>query len=173
MQTSHIFLLLLSLAIFSCTVNDQKQYSKSDAGISSSDTTLKGDTVQRELATRFSNSETDTLTIDKKAAVFYQPDSLQIDKRMKQTGEADFRAGADDYMYYIHISVDYLEKQGLPVMDSKNKKYLRFVMADNKEKLVRLDTLQDLWGLYLFDPKKNPYNADIIQIEEEYKIYYR
>jgi hypothetical protein len=82
-------------------------------------------------------------------------------------------AGADDYIYYINISVEYLEKQGLNVIDAKNKNYLRFVSSDAKVQLIKLDTLPDFWGIYLFDPKKKPYYADIIDIETDYRNYFK
>lgn len=173
MQPSFRLLLLLSLTVFSCVTNDQKQASKSDTLVSSAGTTGKGDTIETQEATQASPLDTDTLTIDRKAAVFYQPDSLQMDKRMKEVGEADFRAGADDYIYYINTSAEYLEKQGLPVLDAKNKKYLRFVLGDRKTQVIKLDTLEELWGMYLFDPKKKPCAADITMIEDEYKSYYQ
>jgi hypothetical protein len=91
---------------------------------------------------------------------------------MKQIGEEEFRMGADDYIYYVNTSAEFLEKQDLPVLDAKNKKYLKFVLADNQVQVIKLDTLEELWGIYLFDPKKKAYAADITVIEEEYKTYY-
>ena len=161
------------MTVFSCGISEQKRERKSDTVISSTDTTKQVDILKKQVAEEPSPLDTDTLTIDRKAAVFYQPDSLQIERQMKQVGEADFRAGMDDYIYYINVSAEYLEKLGLPVFDAKNKKYLKFVMADKKAKLVRLDTLEELWGMYLFDPKKKPLYADIIDIEEDYKSYYK
>jgi len=35
-----------------------------------------------------------------------------------------------------------------------------------------MDTLQDLWGIRLFDPGKDPLYADIIEIEADYKKYF-
>src|SRR5215204_4930310 len=149
MQPSLKLLLLLSLTVFSCATNDQKQEPKSDTHLSSADTTREADTTNMQIATQQSSLNADTLTIDGKAAVFYQPDSLQMEKRMKQVGEADFRAGADDYIYYVNTSAEYLEKQGLPVVDAKNKKYLKFVLGDRKTLVIKLDTLEELWGMYL------------------------
>jgi hypothetical protein len=60
----------------------------------------------------------------------------------------------------------------LPVLDAKNKKYLKFVLADKRVQLIKLDTLEELWGMYLFDPKKKAYAADMTIIEDEYKSYY-
>lgn len=78
----------------------------------------------------------------------------------------------DDYIYYINTSTEYLQKQGLPVIDAKDKKYLRFVSVKKKETLIKLDTLKELWGIYFFDPVKSPYSADITDIETEYENYY-
>jgi hypothetical protein len=89
---------------------------------------------------------------------------------MKETGEENFRAGAGDYIYYINTSADYLKEQGLSVIDAKNKKYLKFIMADKK---VQLDTLSELWGMYLFAPTKTPHFADITVIEDDYKNYFK
>jgi hypothetical protein len=96
-----------------------------------------------------------------------------MEKRMKLVGEADFRAGADDYIYYVNTSAEYLEKQGLPVLAARNKKYLKFVLANRQVQIVKLDTLEELWGLYLFDPKKKPSSVDITVIEDEYKNYFQ
>jgi hypothetical protein len=172
MQPSLRLLLLLSLTVFSCATNDQKQEPKSDTNISSADTTLKADTAKTQIVANPIPLDTDTLTIDRKAAVFYQPDSLQIERRMKEVGDADFRAGVDDYIYYVNTSAEYLEKEGLPVIDAKNKKYLKFVLADKQVQVIKLDTLEELWGMYLFDPRKKAYAADMTTIEDEYKNYY-
>jgi hypothetical protein len=69
--------------------------------------------------------------------------------------------------------VEYLEKEGLPVLDAKNKMYLKFVLADNQVQIIKLDSLKELWGVYLFDPKKQAYAVDMTIIEDEYKSYYK
>jgi hypothetical protein len=173
MQPSLKFLLLFSFILSSCATNDKNQETNTETNLSSADTAHQVDTSQKQLVTKKLSSDSDTLTIATKSAVFYQPDSLQIEKRMKETGEENFRAGADDYIYYVNTSADYLEKQGLPVIDAKNKKYLKFIMADKKVQLIKLDTLAELWGMYLFDPTKTPNFADITVIEDDYKRYFK
>ena len=172
MQSLHSLLLVLSLTVFSCTTSDKKQERKPGTLVSPTSTKPKGRIIKNGITTETSLLEGDTLTIAKTAAVFYQPDSLQIQKRMKQVGETDFRIGMDDYIYSVNTSVEFLQKQGLPVLDAKNRKYLKFVSADKKFQLIKLDTLQELWGMYLFDPDKKPHYADITGIEEDYKTYY-
>jgi hypothetical protein len=92
---------------------------------------------------------------------------------MKEVGEENFRAGTDDYIYYVNTSAEYLEKKGLQVIDAKNKKFLKFIMADKNVQLIKLNTLEELWGMYLFDPKKKQHYADMTVIEEDYKNYFK
>lgn len=115
----------------------------------------------------------DTLTIDKKAAVFYSPDSLQMAKRKKEIGEEDFYTGADDYLSYMHLSHDFLDSVKLTILDAKDKKILRFIFNDKSKTFIKLDTLKDLWGIYLFDPSKKQKLADMTIIDEEYKHYFK
>ena len=124
MQPSLQLLLLFSLTVFSCRINDKNPGSQSDTIISSVDTTQKINTTKTQKSTQ--TTSTDTLIIDRKVAVFYQPDSMQMEKRMQQVGEADFRAGMDDYIYYINTSAEYLNKQNINEIDAKNKKFLKF-----------------------------------------------
>jgi hypothetical protein len=159
-------LLFLSLSFFSCRTavkeNDIKQPQTSPVDTQKTSTEpIKG---------RLTG---DTLIIQQRCAVFYAPDSVQMEKRMKLVGEEEFRAGADDYIYYINTSVDYLEKQYLSVINAKDRKYISFITADKRSQLIKLDTLEELWGIYLFDPNKKPYHSDLTIIEEEYKEYFK
>lgn len=114
----------------------------------------------------------DTLIIDKKAAVFYQPDSMQIEKRKKEIGEENFMIGADDYLFSLHTAYEFVDSIRLPVLEANNRRFLKFIRSDKSQTLIKLDTVPDLWGVYLFDPSKNPRLIDGIRIEEEYKSYF-
>ena len=115
----------------------------------------------------------DTLTINRKAAVFYSPDSIQIAKRKKEIGEENFYVGADDYLYYLHTSYDFLDSVKLPILDAKDKKYLRFIRDNKSQTIIRLDTLPELWGIYFFNPGKKEKLVDMLDISEEYNSYFR
>jgi len=157
--------------LFSCATKEHKHEAKNDDHISA-DTTKDKDTLQNQVPVKASGT-LDTLIIDSKAAVFYQPDSLQMAKRMKEVGEENFRAGKDDYLYSMNTSAEYLERQGVPIVDAKGRKFLKFMMVHKKSQLIKLDTLKELWGLYLFTPQKKPYSADLNAIEDDYKRYFR
>jgi hypothetical protein len=78
MQPSLKLLLLFSLTLFSGATNDKRQEAKSETQVSSVHTAYQVDTSQKQIATKKLLLNTDTLTIDSKAAVFFQPDSLQM-----------------------------------------------------------------------------------------------
>jgi hypothetical protein len=118
-------------------------------------------------------NNTDTLEIDKNAAVFYNPDSMQLEKWKKDIGEKDFETVADDWASYMNSSSEYLKTTDLPVIDASDKKVLKFVKADHSITVVRLDTLSNYWGMYLFSTAKEPQYADIIMMEDSYKKYFK
>jgi hypothetical protein len=119
------------------------------------------------------SGNTDTLTIDKKTAVFYQPDSVAMQKWKNEVGEEDFETAADDWSYYMMTSHEYLDSMKVPIVETADKKFLKFVKTDKTMKLIKLDTLKNFWGVYLFIPAKDPKFADLLSIEDEYKSYYK
>ena len=160
------YLPLLLLTVTSCSGKIEKK-DKASLQESLIDTSGK---VKDTLA-NVDNS--DTLIIDRKAAVFYLPDSLQIEKRKKEIGEENFYIGADDYLNYLHTSNDFLDSVKLPVLYAENKKYLKFIGNNNSQTIIRLDTLSELWGIYLYDPGKKEKLVDMLTIEEEYNNYFK
>ena len=166
-------LIILLLSVLSCRTPTRHWEPQRDSTTFHKDSMPTIGAVKSPIESQASSSGSDTLTIDKACAVFYQPDSLQMEMRMKQVGQDEFRQGADDYIYYINTSAEYLESKGLPVIDAKNKRYLKFVSRNGQVQVIKSDTLAELWGMYLFDPKKKTYAADITMIDEEYENYYR
>lgn len=162
---SLIFIPILALTIGSCST--QTETVKPEPQQSFVDSPSK----EKKVLAKVLNF--DTLTINKKAAVFYSPDSLQIAKRKKEIGEEDFYTGADDYLSYMHLSHDFLDSVNLTILDAKNKKVLRFLSNDKSQTFIKLDTLKELWGIYLFDPNKKQKLADMTVIDEEYKDYFK
>lgn len=118
------------------------------------------------------NTTADTLVIDKNSAVYYRPDSLQLERWKKQSGDKDFAVITDDWSYYMNTSNEYLMSTSIPVEDASGKKILKFVKADQSVTLIKPDTLKHYWGVYLFSPAKEPMFADLVTIEEVYKSYF-
>ncbi|MFT3827701.1 MAG: hypothetical protein QM731_27525 [Chitinophagaceae bacterium] len=115
----------------------------------------------------------DTLIIRTRTAVAYAPDNAIIEKRKKEIGAKNFQVGADDYLYYMKYSGEFLKKVKLPVQQVGKQQYLKFVQDDNSYTIIKKDTASDLWGIYFFTPSKKPLLADITSIEKEYKVYFK
>lgn len=180
------YILIIPLVIFSCNSGKDKStttetfrdtaigtrdstYSKKDYSNDEFDTLA----IDRRKEKDYANSEADTLIIDRRSAVFYQATDAQIAKRKREIGEDTFYIGADDYLFSMHESYDFLETKKLPLIDAGDKRYVKFICSDKSVTMVFLDTLPDLWGFYLFDPRKKPLFADIAMMEEEYAKYYK
>ncbi len=78
--------IICSFALFfleSCSgKSGKKETQVNDSTVRSSSTSVTGNT--------------DTLVIDKKSAVYYQPDSIQLEKWKKEVGDKDFVTVTDD-----------------------------------------------------------------------------
>jgi len=131
------------------------------------------DTADKQPVTTAVSNNADTLVIDKNAAVYYIPDSNQMEKWKAKVGEQDFATIADDWSAYMNSSKEYLQTTVLPVQDASGKKVLKFVKADKSVTLVGLDTLTNFWGYYLFSTSKEPEFVDIITMEDSYKKYFK
>lgn len=105
--------------------------------------------------------------------MFYEPASAQIEKRKKAIGEDDFYTGVEDYAYYLNAAHDYLDSTKLPLLDAKGKQFLKFISNNQTEQIIKLDTLPELWGIYLFNSAKSAKAINITMIEEEYKSYFK
>ncbi|MDI3321308.1 hypothetical protein [Pinibacter soli] len=114
----------------------------------------------------------DTLIIDQTCAVIVTADSSQIAKRKKELGQ-DFYVGEDDYAFYLNETQTFLDSVKLKIIDCNGKKVLKFIYGDKKQELINLTKLDELWKVYLFDPKRKSKSVDMTMIDEEYKDYFK
>jgi len=154
---------LIALMFTSCS-----QATNSDnAQIDQIDTTKK---VENKVETKVANN--DALIVDQTCAVIVSADSLQIAKRKKELGQ-DFYIGADDYAFYLNETQKFLDSIKLKTINCDSKKFLKFIYADKKQELINLTHLDELWKVYLFDPKRKSKSVDMTMIDEEYKNYFK
>ncbi len=116
----------------------------------------------------------DTLIVNGEAAVFYEQDSLKLEAE-KQKNEADFTAGIEAYHMYLDSTQRFLDsvKSKTPTLNAKGNKFIKFVKSDNTATVIKIDSLQTYWGLYLFTPSKSPEEADMTDIRTSYTKYYK
>lgn len=115
----------------------------------------------------------DTLVISYQSAVIFAPDSFKINKQIKAVGEEYYRIGYDDEAGLFHEADEFFESVKLPSVFADSCNYIKFVQQNGTITIIKTDSLKDLYGLFLFDPKKPPKLADVTMAEEEYAKYFK
>jgi hypothetical protein len=117
----------------------------------------------------------DTLLINFSAAVFYHPDSLQLEKIKSNTQPGVYDATMHEYFYQMRnarmsIKRDYPE---LKIVETKNIRFLLFKGKDDDSEYIDLNSKNDPYGLFLFQPGKKPHFADMMNIDTELGFYFK
>ena len=117
----------------------------------------------------------DTLLINFSAAVFYNPDSLQLEKIKSITKPGVYDATMHEYSYQMRnarmsIKRDYPD---LKIVEAKNIRFLLFRSKDDDSEYIDLNSKDDPYGLFLFQPGKKPHFADMMNIDTELGFYYK
>lgn len=120
-----------------------------------------------------SKNRIDTIVVKNQTAIIIEPTDKQIEKRKKEVGEEDFYIGADDYMWYLNESTETFRKNKLNVLNIKNGKTIKFEMENGNNAILELNGEDELWQIYLFDPKLKPKKIDMTDSENEYKTYFK
>ena len=116
----------------------------------------------------------DTLKISEPAAVFYYPDSLQLEKIKAVTDTNILKSSMHEYFYQMR-NARFVLKKALPetkIIDARNVRYLLFIYINNKTEFIDLDSKNDAFGLILFNRQKPPLVSDMANIESEAGLYF-
>jgi hypothetical protein len=116
----------------------------------------------------------DTIKIDLPAAVFYSPDSLQLEKIKSVTDVRVFDGSMHEYYYLMRNARSVIKKYfpQLKIIEAKNVRYLLFIGANKERDIIDLDSKNDAYGLFVFDRKKSPQLLDMANIESELGFYF-
>lgn len=116
----------------------------------------------------------DTLKIDFPVAVFYNPDSLQLEKIKAVTNPRTFDGSMHEYFYLFKNAHTVIRRYypRLKIIDAKNVRYLLFMKADKSADYVDLDSKAEAYGLYIFDGKKAPLLTDMANIDTDLGFYF-
>jgi hypothetical protein len=60
----------------------------------------------------------------------------------------------------------------LNIVETSDARYLLFVKSDNTRKIINLDHVNDMWGIFLFDRKNEPELIDMMNIETALYNYF-
>ena len=107
------------------------------------------------------------LIIKDKCAVIYNPDSFKI-LAAKKINEENFYVSADDAMFYISESREFLKSKKVKIIETES----RFIDFKTNNKLVttiNLNSDNKFWGIILFDGKNMPAEIDMTDIKMEFE----
>jgi hypothetical protein len=158
-----LLLIVIYCSVLSCSHPAKKNI---PAGI----TPEHKDTIRKKPPSGFS----DTLTIHYPSAVFYNPDSLQLQKIKELTSKKDFETDVHNCFYQMRNARIVLKKYWpkIQIIETSKNRYLLFVKADKTSICIDLDTNGDMCGLFLFDGEKEPQLADMMNIETALGFYF-
>ena len=116
----------------------------------------------------------DTLIIKDKSAVFYNAGSVQLGKIKAITEKMVYESNIHDCFYQMRNARMVLKKfwPKIHITETSKIRYLLFVKGDKSKICIDLDTQNDQCGIFLFDPRKNPQLADMMNIDTELGFYF-
>jgi hypothetical protein len=117
----------------------------------------------------------DTMIISRASAVFYNPDSLQMDK-IKSVNEKNVYETITHDCYYQMQNARNVIRQYWPqirIVEVIKTRWLEFVKADNSKIYIDLNTKNDICGLFLYDPQKDPELVDMPNIDTFLGFYFK
>jgi hypothetical protein len=160
---SGLILCFIFVSVYSCTQPAKKNI---PAGI----TPEHRDTIRRKPPGSFS----DTLIIDFPAVVFYNPDSLQLLKIKEITAKNEYETEVHNCFYLMRNARNVLRQYWpkIQIIETSANRYLVFVKADKTITTIDLDSIGDQCGIYLFDGKKEPELADMMNIDTALGFYF-
>jgi hypothetical protein len=120
------------------------------------------------------SSYQDTLVIKDASAVFYRPDSLQLEKIRTIIDSNVFNATMHEYFYQMRNARMVIDKDwpSVRIIEARNVRYLLFKKTNASAELVDLDLRGDPYGLFLFDGQKDPAIVDMMNIDTELSRYF-
>lgn len=122
------------------------------------------------------SSYSDTIKINTPAAVFFNPDSLQLEKIKGITDKGIFESTMHDCFFQMRNSRVILKQyySHIKIIDVKEARYLLFEKSGEKKEKVYIDlnSQNDPCGIIIFDGTKDPRLVDMTNIETELGFYF-
>ena len=121
-----------------------------------------------------SSGFSDTIRISFPAAVFYNPDSLQLEKIKAGTDSMIYESMIHDCFYQMRNARSVL-KQYYPQVEIvlvSNARFLLFNKKAGEKECIDLDANNDPCGIYLTDGNQSPRFTDMTNIDTELGLYF-
>ncbi|MEP7256601.1 MAG: hypothetical protein ABI666_12550 [Ferruginibacter sp.] len=121
------------------------------------------------------SSYSDTILINTKTAVFYHADSVQLEKFRKISSVNVYESTVHESFFQMMTSRSELKKYWpkIKIIEAMKIRYLAFQKKDNSITVIDLNTNGNMYGLYLFDPRKEPEFADMMNAGTALSYYFK
>jgi hypothetical protein len=155
----------ITLILLACSCSDSVQ--KNKPVIKNQDN--KSITVRKP-----PSSFEDTIVIDYPSAVFYNPDSLQLDKIKSVYEKRVYETMTHDCFYMMQNAREVLKKHWprIRIVEVKKARYLLFVKKDRSRFCIDLNKKKNICGMYIFDLKKDPEMVDMPNVDTFLGFYF-
>jgi hypothetical protein len=116
----------------------------------------------------------DTVIIDRESAVFYNPDSLQLEKIKSVNEKRVYETITHDCFYMMQNARNVLRQHWprIRIIEVMKARWLLFVKKDKSKICIDLNARNDICGMFLFDPKKDPEPVDMPNVDTFLGFYF-
>ena len=104
------------------------------------------------------------------AAVFYEPDSLQLDSLAKLNKD-HYKALVDEVRHNQNQAIEFLKTKNIKTFTT-SRTYLQFEHSTGDPYTLNRHELKRMWGLLLYDHENPPREVDMSMMEYEYLQYF-
>ena len=111
---------------------------------------------------------------DTVCAVSVIPDTSWLTKRQSEVPEDHWDEIVSGAAYYDYMAQMALQEHNIPTYYvPREKRYVKFIKADNSYFMIDLTKMLDAWGLILFNGKDSPILWHDTDVDRELKEYYK
>ena len=130
--------------------------------------------IQDTIKSKPPGSFSDTIIIDFPAAVFYNPDSMQLEKIKAITDTMIFESNIHDCFYQMKYSRNAIQKNWptIKIIEISKYRYVHFKSSEGLDEYIDLNKQEDFCGIFLFDGHKKASFADMSNIDSELGFYF-
>jgi|SRR6185437_2562598 len=116
----------------------------------------------------------DTTIIKANSAVFYSPDSMQMEKIKSVNEKIIFDMLTHNCHYQMENARIVIKKYWpqLKIIETSKSRYLLFEKTNKTKLCIDLNDKNDMCGLFLFDGKKDPVLVDMPNIDTQLGLYF-
>lgn len=116
----------------------------------------------------------DSLMIPGNSAVFFEPDSIQLEKIRSVVEPGVFEATTHEYFYQQRNARIFLTRDwpSIKIINTKSHRFLVFERPGGKNETIDLNRLSDSHGMFVFDGKNQPRLLDMMNVETQVADYF-